>query len=362
MYADDRRLDVLVLGPMTGNDAERASSAVLAQAIRLVLEGPEAKDFLEAGKVRSIDVHVPEALGYAEIVHGVLAHLDTADLVVVNVTPKDGPAGAMSPNVFYELGLVHALGIPVVLVAEQGTGLPFYFRSTQVLRAAPWNVDTLAAMLRGPIVRFLDPDGGSALHVNRVSEFYDGLPIVDISAAVGLATGYYHNFIARLIDEHGMAAQHPGTVKSVVIVQPTGVERTYEEDKDLLIARLREAGHELQPTKLEAPAGDRRGAMGVDHVHGIVVDLPRTFYPLRLSPRLLSLRKRMESARPTPERRRTNDQQLRRMADALIERFVSGIRFHMRYDGPRVRSHMVHFCSIGEAGALVSELRGAGPP
>ena len=56
--------------------------------------------------------------------------LDTADLVIFNITPRIDETNT-SPNVFYELGLVHALGLPYLIVVQEGNEVPFYLKSTR---------------------------------------------------------------------------------------------------------------------------------------------------------------------------------------------------------------------------------------
>ena len=77
-------------------------------------------------------VHVPEGQTQPEIVQNILTLLDSADLTVFDFTPKaSNPDRA---NVFYELALVHSLGIPAPLVVQEGPSVPFHARTTTQYR------------------------------------------------------------------------------------------------------------------------------------------------------------------------------------------------------------------------------------
>lgn len=56
--------------------------------------------------------------------------LRSADVVICDLTDSN-------PNVCYELGVVHALNIPVVLIAHSDDDLPFYVRDERVIVTAP---------------------------------------------------------------------------------------------------------------------------------------------------------------------------------------------------------------------------------
>jgi len=60
------------------------------------------------------------------IVHDIWAYTRRAKLLVADLTGKN-------PNVFYELGLAHALGKPAILIAESMDDIPFDLRALRVI-------------------------------------------------------------------------------------------------------------------------------------------------------------------------------------------------------------------------------------
>ncbi len=351
-WSADRRLDILVLGPM-GDSGSEPSTLRIKEAIETLLDEAEFQALLAAHQVRARTVHVPDGQSQSEIVQNVLSLLDSADLVILDVTPKaSNPDRA---NVFYELALVHALGIPSLLVVQEGHTVPFYARTTTQFRVADFALATLTTQLRPPLREFLDLENRTASFTNdRVTQFY-GLPIVDISAAVGLATGYYYNFISRLITEGGFLSHHPELIRQVVYVRPSSINSTYEADLLTLKAAFQHEGLELKQEKLAPIDSDKKGALWFDHVDGIVVDIPRTIYPLQRAPRLLSLQARNPRFTSAGAERAFH-QRVRQIEENLLDRVEDAIRFQIRHDGPRVRGKILHFTTIAGAPEMVKRL------
>src|SRR5712692_6893487 len=60
------------------------------------------------------------------IVNDIWAYTKRAKLLIADLTGKN-------PNVFYELGLAHALGKPAILVAESMDDIPFDLRALRII-------------------------------------------------------------------------------------------------------------------------------------------------------------------------------------------------------------------------------------
>lgn len=61
-----------------------------------------------------------------DIFNQILKAIVSARIIVANITGRN-------PNVFYELGIAHALNKPVILVCEQGNDVPFDLQSKRIV-------------------------------------------------------------------------------------------------------------------------------------------------------------------------------------------------------------------------------------
>ena len=83
-------------------------------------------------KVARIDCHrADKAVRSGDIIRHVIEQLVTSDIVIADLTGKN-------PNVFYELGVRHAVSNNTILIAEDIEDIPFDLRS---LRAIPYQFD-----------------------------------------------------------------------------------------------------------------------------------------------------------------------------------------------------------------------------
>ena len=352
-WSSDRRLDILVLGPMGAPGELAASCGPLKDALEALLIESEAAEVLRRALVTETKVHVPTGFDDAEIVNGVFSHLDAADLVVVNVTPKTANVET-SANVFYELALVHALGLPCMLVSQTNAKIPFYANTTRTYFVTAFEPELLKTALRSPLLSFLKAEADFT--DSRITQFYEGLPIVDISASVGIATGYYFNFIERLLSERGFISDYPEDVKQVVVVRPSNLFDTFESEHLKLKDHLQRGGFVLSSNKLDARHPSQRGPIGFDQVQGIVVDLPRAIYPLKISPRLRALQRRYDHPNRPGTDNQARDARLSQTSERLLDRIERAIRFQIRYDREGFRAQALHFSTMEALPALLKSL------
>ena len=357
-WNSDFELNIFILGPMGKEGSLDSSCAQIQAALLSILNEPATQTLLNKFGTQRTQVRIPDQLLGADIINDVLHNIDIADLVVVNITPNDGPSGEFSPNVFYELGILHSLGIPYIVVRESGTALPFYFRATRAISLERFSREELRTSLRPSILEFLRSDAPSAFKDNRVSDFYGKIPIVDVSAVTGLATGYYLNFVERAIREGGFITHYPDRIRHLIICRPNDIFNTFEEDRENLVQTLqKQLGLSLTRDTLPSKRDSDRRSLGADflcdpetgEMYDIIVDLPTTSYTLVKSPRFRSLMVRLGGAK------NQNSLYLRQNSQHLLDAFDSAIEYHMSFDD-RIRASAVSFCAIEELPSRIKKV------
>lgn len=189
-----------IIGPMKdGHLNERARLRKLAQQV-------VAPVLNEIGRPDGISYSVltPYEQFGGNIINDVISAIDRADIVVADLTDSN-------PNVFYELGITHALGRPCVSVVESRMQV---LKSGKIRRQAlPFDVGAYRAQyidldedkfaeardkLRPHLEKAHRESDWRKLE-NPVIDFYRA-PITFISPAFALAQGYYHNFIKPVVE------------------------------------------------------------------------------------------------------------------------------------------------------------------
>ena len=208
--ADPEPTTILVLGPMqpgldaAGNVVEDPRTAQLTRLVSAIAEDLVTTE----PALGPVVVDQPDSNNFATIIPGILNKVEAADLVILDLSGG-------SQNVMYELGLIHALGLPYILTTRD-SGPPFYMLNIFCIgnfeRLEPLNPQyNPHSMLRLRIRVFLrslrdssgasgDPDSFAA---NPITDYFQGLPVVDISAPAGLAAGYWRNAVRRFVHVGG---------------------------------------------------------------------------------------------------------------------------------------------------------------
>jgi nucleoside 2-deoxyribosyltransferase len=280
----------------------------------------------EIGQPRAVSAVSPDSTPAALITRHVMDHLEAADLVVIDISDKRA-------NVMYEAGIVHALGLPYVFVTKQTVkAVPYYFQENLVIPefvfADGYDPNqTSHQQLRERLRLAVSQSGELARFAqNRISEYY-GYPIVDLSAPTGLATGYYINSVLRFTRQMSgfLARDHVWLAKEsfeqpsvsasgesavidqkvrqqldkanlrhlVVVIPPPELENSFENDLAALKGIVGNDGWSFERVSiLESADGANRfgfGGIVLAEDRGIVIDVPRTVYALRHSPRVQRL-------------------------------------------------------------------------
>lgn len=192
---------VLILGrmvPTYGDNLEKSDDTIRTAKI---VEGALSRLRSES-TVLDVDYQVSApTLQGGRLFSGFMNELLGADLIIFNLTN-------VSANVAYEFAIVQALGKPYFHVASEGE-LPAYFQGEIGVRSfkdtgafdpeEPSHVEVysfLKSIFKGsiPPTRFSR---------SQITEFFDGLTLSDVSAASGLAAGYFRNSLRRFERTNG---------------------------------------------------------------------------------------------------------------------------------------------------------------
>ena len=353
IWSTDGRLDVVVLGPMSadkGGVSLSSNCETIRDVVTELLEEPDLRALYEEAGFQTYSVAFPEGWQGADIGTNVFTAIDQADLVILDMSAKDGESGP-SANVMYELGLVHALGLPYLMVNKTGCTLPFYLRNLQALRLAAEGYPAAAELkrkLRTKLKSFLNPKVSSSFETNPVSMHYGDAAVIDISAAMGLAAGYYHNFIYRVLVDPNYLRAYRAAYDRVVILMPNDLSGTAFSD----LANLQQLLKTHSTPPLGNPtltAKDKKGEIRKASVHTLgrcIFDVPTTVYALRHSPRYLRRMNNMQG-------REESDPELYRMEQRLLQKFRQSVEYQLRcahnlHDLSRASFHVARIPTTAE--------------
>lgn len=199
----DRRC--FIIGPMSDDKDERGKKRLdrlKSEIVSPVLEEVGNPD----GVIYRVNTPFDfQARGATLVMNDILHAIDRADIVVADITGGN-------PNVFYELGIVHALGRPCVTVAQSGASPHFdlaHYRFIEIdldaMDPANQSADPERAIslgqraLRAPLDKaHRDADDWRTLE-SPVIDFFRA-PITYLSPASSLADGYCANFVEPVVD------------------------------------------------------------------------------------------------------------------------------------------------------------------
>jgi len=141
------------------------------------------------------EVKIPEQPDIGNVMDQVVELLDRADLVVGDLTGGN-------PNVFYELGIRHSLGLVYVVLKEKAPALgktiadektPFDLAAYRYTTVDFDDMTQSIDQVRHAVEKATQALQGIVCP-NPVTNYYRA-PMTEVNLAAGLAFGYYHNFV-----------------------------------------------------------------------------------------------------------------------------------------------------------------------
>lgn len=365
-----QELRVFVLGRMVpegafSGDSYRYVRRTKTVQIASIVEGA-AKALHADEKIDSADkirVLAPEGDDRTNIVHSVLNHVEGSDLIIIDVSDE-------SPSVIYELGAVNALGKPYILVT--GESLPFYLLQSRSIMNFSFKDeydpgDLTHVELRNRLLSNYTSEDGVGFSESVFSSYFQGLPIVNIAGPAGIATGYHVNTLNRfgrqgagflqkvvkVVEDDG--GQEPvvreGRLSALVVVIPDIVKTdNYGKARVDLEDAMAEKGLPLMSASiLEKKDGEYNnlgfGAMMLREHPDIVVDIPRTVYPLSMVPRIRIAREN-EQRFGAPAGRRRQLRRLMREFRAILDWNMANER--AQNDGAWGQIHFVEQADVAD--------------
>lgn len=247
-------------------------------------------------------IRTPDQPNQGLIMNQVIENLDRADLVIADLS------GA-NPNVLYELGLRHCLGLPCILVTETQTtpkpeDVPFDLRHYRHAILPDYRGVAEAKKLLAPIISAAFQDVASHKEVsNPVTDYYKA-PLTEISSAPGLAEGYLRNFVLPTAAAMHKADTHwqvNGVARPAAELQQLQLnivlpDRISQATRDSIQLLLIEPGKMLKNVVIESQGRQIAVCTRVTPDHKIVlVDVPTTMNVIRTT-----VENRLNQGKPDP--------------------------------------------------------------
>ena len=339
---------IFLIGPMPSDGNEHFDQMVAAVVAELQEQGYQAP---EEGEHRLTGGKLVDSLVLTrEADHDVITIVKPHDLFTSNSIPTNvfdaiddsdlviADLSEVRPAVVYELAFAHALGIWTIMLGSQSDSeLMFYLRPYRHARVDFSKSEIRSKEFTTAFRTWLSRRSKRFDSSNPFTDFY-AAPIPDISAANGLATSYFENFLRRVLatdarlvvaSEDSKPRRH--TISGVLVVRPENlrslpelVDRTADALRKAFPQRFRrgQRGKVYVDTKRH---GDRTCEFVVDRW---LVDVPRTVLTLEESPRL-----KRASARTGQAAAAVNQPAHDHLSGVLITRFLEGARAALGRDG-----------------------------
>jgi len=373
--------NLLVLGPMEHLEGDTVLRESNTKRLGRLIE--QISESLAENGVAPFRIVTPDGRAQNVIEQMVLNEVEQADLVVIDLTDS-------RPNVAYEAAVIHTLGIPHILVSENATQPPFYFRNVQVILGlnlkdafTPATQSPTQLQLRDKLSRFQrSADARMEMAGNILTRHY-GLPLVDLAGPAGLAAGYHINAVRRFIEPGGYSGRECSLtveqkrisrpadifrprsklieVQALVVIEPPSLlKRTWGEDWKEVQRALAIRGIEVERGSIDlAGVPAKRGFSGWFDSGGIrkgttfCIDLPTTVYPLKESPRMSRLAK-LRGTFTGPQR-----EIIEEFEGRALERMLASFKQNLLYHVEQVQDRRVdglHYTELRNLDGVLSKL------
>lgn len=275
---DCKIFKVFVIGPMfregKGSDGVKYSDQVINIVNAVNLIGADLKREHEI----DLDVSAPDRRlrDIQHIPEFALGEIDLCDFAVADISGR-------SPSVMYEIAVLHALGTPTLLIDQRPARIEdavYYLKDITVRDVESFSIENIRAELNSPIRVLTGVDDGPRQDyaLNKITEYYRDIPLVDARAISGIATGYYANFLRHVLHPLGpLASDH--TLEEMVILTPKKIEDNHGASvKNMLKTEL---GDKLQAFDFQSVFNRKARA---DRLENMLLDYPTPIDSLSLSP------------------------------------------------------------------------------
>lgn len=339
MILGDDTFNIFIIGPMGITEMELHKRSPLDRLFKPGFSPQEHTVAIKGGLDRILTsdqgraalgeqpyrLDIPDEFQGANIMNDVFNKIDNADLVIADLYLN-------RPTVYYEIALAHSLGVPVIILTKKGEKVAFYFQEMKIRFVDAYTAETIAAVLREPILAFLKGEDRQSFYASPFETFFRA-PVVDISAAAGLAGGYYVNMVRDVIFQNGGALGQRGLEQFYVIRLEDILTREADE-KRLRGILARATGEDHADAagynqKFARPTSANRPIWAAVAGNAII-DLPTPLYSLFHAPRYQRLQARVGH----------EDAEARRMRQRMIEAFFAALRRQMDRDDAISRNRL----------------------
>jgi nucleoside 2-deoxyribosyltransferase len=339
MNFPDNTLNIFIIGPMGMVEKElhqrswlekilkqsfspQEHTVAIREGLKSLMKRSEIKEALGG---QDYYINIPDDSQGDNIMKDVFNKIDNADLVIADLYMN-------RPTVYYEIALAHSLGVPVILLTKKSEKVAFYFQERRTRYVNAYSAEEVADVMCDPILMFLKGEDRKAFQDSPFEDFFHA-PVVDISAAAGLAGGYYVNMVRDVIFQRNSALSQ-GELEDFYVIRLDDI-LTREEDEKRLHNILSRATGQDPGEKAGYNQGFMRPTFSnrklfVAVANNAIVDLPTALYSLFQAPRYQRLQARLGHDHP----------EALRMRKRMIEAFFAALRRQMDRDDAISRDKM----------------------